>query len=128
MYTLIFLPYYVRWHYGQGIKDLFATMRRCVSFVFSWFSVVFLLETLFSPWKRLGSEYQKGFHPEEFFSALLINTIMRIVGFVIRTVVIFFGLISTVLAIGVSLVVAFVWIFYPFVLAFLVILLFENIF
>jgi len=125
MYPLLFFPYYVKWHYGRGLKDLFRNISIGVSFVFSWFSVSELTQTLFAPWRRLGEEYQKGFHPEEFFSALLINTIMRIVGFVFRLIVIAAGLIATGLAIAASLVIAFVWIFYPFVLAFLLVLFFR---
>jgi hypothetical protein len=128
MNMLLFFPYYVRWHYGQGTKDLFVILGRFVSFVFSFFSITLLFQTLFSPWKRLRSEYQKGFHPEEFFSSLLINTIMRIVGLLIRTVVIFLGLIATILMMTISLAIALIWIFYPLVLAFLIVLFFENIF
>jgi len=128
MNMLLFFPYYVRWHYGQGTKDLFVILGRFLSFVFSWFSITLLLQTLFSPWKRLGSEYQKGFHPEEFFSSLLINTIMRIVGFFIRTVVVVLGLIATMVTMTASLVLAIIWIFYPFVLVFLTVLFIENIF
>ena len=127
MNMLLFFPYYVKWHYGQGTKDLFATLGRLVAFVFGWFSVTFLLQTLFSPWKRLGSGYQAGFHPEEFFSSLLVNTIMRIVGFFIRAVVVLLGLIVTVVTVLSSIALVLIWILYPFVLAFLIVLVIENI-
>lgn len=119
MYLFLFLPYYARWHYSRGFRDLFRNWIFIVSFVFSFFSISFLIKSLFAPWQRLNENYKKGFDPEAFFSTLLVNGIMRVVGFVTRFFVIMVGLISTALSFFGGIIVLVLWAVFPLLIAFL---------
>lgn len=128
MHLFLFLPYYARWHYSRGFRDLFRNWIFIVSFVFSFFSISFLIKSLFAPWQRLNENYKKGFDPEAFFSTLLVNGIMRVVGFLTRFVVIILGLISTALSFFGGLLVLFLWAIFPLLIAFLLALCIKEFF
>jgi hypothetical protein len=90
--VLIFTGY-VRWHYGKAFIAISVIWKNFLWFVGHFFSFALLLKTLFSPWKRMGEEYQhEGFHPSTFFQTLIVNTIMRIVGVFVRLIVILIGI------------------------------------
>lgn len=112
--------YYFSWHYTTGVVDLLRNWRNFLWFFFHFFSIATLARTLFAPWRRLTTEYEKGFDPEQFFTTLAGNIIVRIVGALLKTIVIAIGL--GVLALVVLLGAAFflAWLAAPF----LVILLF----
>ena len=113
MIVPLYFPAYVIWHYTAG---LWAAFRVCVNFLrftFNFFSIPLLFKTLFSPWRRLGEEYSSGLHPSEWLTSFTVNTLMRVVGAVIRLALIIFGLIAlAVVSVG-SVVVMLAWILWP---------------
>lgn len=98
---------YFKWHYTIGFVDLFGLIRNFLWFFYHFFSIPVLTRTLFSPWERQGERYKKGFDVEGIFETFIINFIMRVVGFVIRSIVIVAGLavLITVFSLGVIAVV-----------------------
>lgn len=126
MNIVLFIPHYIVWHYRRGIIDIYHNLIRGVIFVGTWFSVLPLLKTFFSPWRRLGDEYRKGFHPEDFFSSLLVNTILRLLGMSIRFVVIACGIIATFSAAVLAVVIFISWILFPLLFAFFIALAIKN--
>ncbi len=115
---LAFVPHYFRWHYSRGIRDLVKNAFSFVSFLSTFFSLGTLFHTLFEPWQRLGEEYHGGFHPEKAASAFLINSIMRVFGFVVRAVTLLSGFLAIVLSILLSLGVLIFWILFPLAIVF----------
>lgn len=101
--ALIFTGY-LKWHYGRAFSDILVVWANFFWFTFHFFSIPLLIRTLFSPWKRLHEGYRKGFHPEDFFQALIVNTLMRIVGAIARLVLIVIGILILLMVtvIGVS--------------------------
>lgn len=126
MNVLLLIPYYFRWHYTRALRDLYHNLVTLTVFVFSWFSIASLLKTFFTPWRRLGDEYHKGFHPEEFLSAMIVNTILRLLGMSIRTIVIVVGL-SAVFGIMLLNIIVFIcWVFFPVLIAFFLAIVIKN--
>lgn len=119
MNVILFIPQYLKWHYTRAWRDLLDNCHSLISFVTLFFSFRELFRTLFSPWRRLGESYTKGFDPESFLSTFIVNSITRIFGFIIRFVVLFIGFISLLFAYLLSIFVFMVWLLYPIVLAFL---------
>ena len=119
MRFLYLIPFYLRWHYSEGCKDLFHNWQSFVSFVLYFFSIGFLFKTLFAPFGRLNEEYKKGFNPETFFETLVVNTLMRVVGFVLRTFVIVVGLVALLMVVVLGPVVFFLWTLAPLIILFL---------
>ncbi|OHA93147.1 MAG: hypothetical protein A3E02_02670 [Candidatus Zambryskibacteria bacterium RIFCSPHIGHO2_12_FULL_38_34] len=111
-----FLLAYVKWHYGQGLREFFGVAGNFLWFVFHFFSFKLLLKTLLAPWKRLGENYEGGLDLKAFASSLVINTLMRAVGFVTKVLVLSVGLVSYVLTLIFSFFIFVIWILAPVIL------------
>lgn len=113
-------PYYLNWHYTQGLFELSKNLWNFILFEFHFFSIKDLLLTLLAPFQRLKENYgNNAIDFQKVLSSLLVNIIMRIVGFIVRSFILFFGF----LCIGISLllfpVIVIVWLILPFILAIL---------
>jgi len=107
---------YVKWHYTQGLRELFGVAGNFLWFVSNFFSFKLLLRTLFAPWKRLSETYGGGLDLGAFASSLIINALMRAVGFCTKTVVILIGLVSYILVLVFSFFIFIIWILAPVIL------------
>lgn len=86
------------------------------------YSFVFLLKTLFAPWKNQVYAYpQKGFDIGVIFQVWTYNIIARIVGAFIRLATIFIGLFILVLTIFFGLILLILWLTYPIIFIVLII-------
>ncbi len=110
------LWYYFKWHYSKGLRETINTIKNFLWFVAHFFSFRLLFKTLVSPWKRMGESYGEGFNPEAFASAFIVNSLMRIVGFVSRIIIIFVGLLTYLAVSLFSFAIIFIWIFAPIIL------------
>lgn len=115
-----FAFYYIRWHYTQGILDLIGVIRNFVWFFYNFFSISLLLKTLFQPFERLGERYKKGFDLGSWMETFVINTLMRLVGAIMRMFLILVGIALILLTLVVGLFFLLAWIFAPLLLFFLV--------
>lgn len=107
---------YIKWHYGQGLRELFGVSGNFLWFVSNFFSFRLLLKTLFAPWKRLGEHYEGGFDLGAFASVLIVNNLMRAVGFVSKILVLSVGLVSYVLVLIFSFFIFIIWVLAPVVI------------
>lgn len=110
-----FILAYIRWHYGRGLKEFFGVAGNFLWFVVHFFSFKLLLKTWFAPWKRLGEHYSGGLDLEAFASSVIVNGLMRAVGFCTRTLVLSVGLISYILVLAFSLFIFVIWILAPII-------------
>ncbi|MDO8590254.1 MAG: hypothetical protein Q7R69_03205 [bacterium] len=113
------LPFYTRWHYTDGLKDLLHNWKNLILFVRHFFSLGLLFRTWFAPFGRLDEEYQKGLNPEVFFETLVVNTLMRMVGFVLKTFVMTAGLLVLLLLVIAGPVAFVLWALVPLIILFL---------
>ena len=113
-YLTIFLGY-LKWHYGKALLIAFLFWRNILVFLFNFFSIKILLKDFFTPWKRLADSYPKHFDIKAYFFTFIANTLMRIVGMVLRAIVLFVGIISCAIFIILLPVIYFIWIVSPFV-------------
>lgn len=119
MKILLIIPYYLSWHYSRALKNFVSIWFNLVSFVFSFFSVPTLFKTLFAPYKRLKEEYSGGFDPEDFFGTIIVNTLMRIVGLFLRSILIIIGLICTISTFILGGFSFFIWLLLPILIPFI---------
>lgn len=110
------------WHYTSALEDLVLNYINIFRFIANFFSLQHLTKNLFAPWRRLGEEYPSIVNFEGFFSALIVNTMMRLVGFCIRAVLIVAGLAIVCSSFFIFLLILCLWLALPFVAAFLIIL------
>ncbi len=116
MNAIKLVPIYLRWHYSTAFVDLIRLDGNIFWFLWHFFSVPDTFRTFFSPWERMSDRYKKGFDIEELASTLIANTLMRIVGMFMRTILLFFALVCFFVAFVVVLVCFFLWIFLPVIL------------
>lgn len=109
----------IHWHYTKAYKEIFILYKRFSGFIFHLFSIKDLLRTLFLPWQQLGERYQGGFHMKALFESLILNLLMRVVGFFVRVFVILIGCILSIILSVLFLIIIVFWTFIPFILIFL---------
>ena len=91
----LLLPFsYFLWHYTVAWADLLRLYQNASWFLFNFFSVRILFETLFSPWHRIQERPDKD--TAGILGSFIINSILRVIGFLART----FTILSGLLAIG----------------------------
>lgn len=83
---------YLKWHYGRALITTFSFWRNILVFLFNFFSIKSLSSNFFTPWKRLADNYPKRFNLQIYFGNFVINTLMRIVGVILRTIILIIGL------------------------------------
>lgn len=76
--------YYFSWHYSDGVRDYLRIWSNFIWFVWHFFSFELLGKTLFMPFQRIEEAKAPGFHPDKMAEAVMVNLLMRILGFVIR--------------------------------------------
>lgn len=115
MHIFLALPYYLSWHYTTALYDMIGIWRNFFYFIYNFFSISLLLRTLFSPWHRIKESYAK---IEDFFGNLVVNTLMRLVGAVIRMVFIVMGTVSLLLCLIFGVAAFIFWLVLPFLLVY----------
>lgn len=108
---------YFKWHYSRGIKEFFLILKNFLWFIAHFFSFELLTKTLFKPWKRMGERYGGDrFNLENIASTFIVNSLMRIVGFITRSTILFIGILSYLAILVIGSVIFIIWIFAPLVL------------
>lgn len=115
MDIILYFLRYVIWHYTRAIKDLIRIWMDFIWFTFNYFSILLLLQTFFSPWKRLGEE-RKGFFD---FTFVVIDIFMRIFGMLVRFITIIFGLSCVTVVIVLGPISLTLWLVWPLVIIYL---------
>ena len=122
MNTLRLIPAYLGWHYTKAFSDMFRIYGDTFWFLWRFYSVPTTLKTFFSPWERMGEQYQKGLDFGAIASTFIINTLMRILGMIMRIFLLALTLISFIIALFAMIVVLIVWICAPVLLVILLVL------
>jgi len=110
--------FYILWHYTKAWQDIFRIIGNYLWFVGNFFSINLLLRTLFFPWKRLSVKGGKG-TSDSFLGAVLVNIMMRVIGFLARTLTIVAGICSLFLTLILSAILMAAWLFLPVIVFFL---------
>jgi hypothetical protein len=113
MLFLTIIRHYLLWHYTEAYKELFSVSKNLIWFVVHFFSLPQLLRTLFSPWRRIVEEKKRNWNIEDFASRVLINIISRIIGAIMRLLVISIGLVCLLATLTISLATCILWVFMP---------------
>lgn len=107
---------YLAWHFFDAPKNILKGWKNFLLFNLDYFSVIPLLKTLFSPWKKYKVSYGKGFDVSRYLEAFFSNLIFRVLGAIMRSFLIIAGLFFEVLIILAGLVVFFGWLVLPVIL------------
>lgn len=106
------------WHYFEMPKFLTSVWKNYILFATNYFSLTLLLKTFIDPWRRNLWKYPKGFDLGGIFSTFVSNVFSRILGSMLRIVLIITGALFQILVLVVGLLVILVWILIPFIIIF----------
>jgi hypothetical protein len=115
LHLIPFIISYLAWHYSLGLLDLMSLWRNFLWLSGHIFSIPLLLRTLFSPWKRMSEDYPKGLNLSNLGEALLVNTLMRLVGAVVRLFAVLAGFVFAGLIIVFGMATLVLWLAMPVV-------------
>ena len=111
----IFITWLI-WHFYEMPKFLLEVWKNYIVFALNYFSLLALLNSFFAPWRRYRWSYPRSFDVGEFFSTLVSNFFSRLIGAIVRTILIVIGIIFQIFVILIGLVVFLFWIFVPFII------------
>ena len=104
------------WHFLEVPKNILRIFKGFLLFNFNYFSIPFLLKTFFTPWRRYKESYGRGFDFKRYLEAFIFNSTSRILGAIVRTVIILIGLIFEVFIFIAGIAAFLIWIFLPILL------------
>jgi len=107
------LVQYFEWHFVDVPRAILTGWRNFLVFNFRYFSVPQLLSTLFSYWRRYRTSYGRGFDIKVYFEAFTFNIISRVIGAIMRTVLIVVGLAVEIFIFFAGLIIFVAWFFLP---------------
>lgn len=116
------LHHYLIWHYSRAYLEFSRVLFNILWFTAHFFSIVDLMKSWLSPWKRMTEERKKAWDVEEFFSSIVINILSRIIGALMRTIIIAIGLLSLTFVLVGGVVVYLIWTVAPALIIGLIIL------
>jgi hypothetical protein len=116
MLFLSIMHHYLLWHYTRGFTELFHVWMNFLWFIVNFFSIPQLLRSWISPWKRMVEDRGNTWNIEDLASFVIIGIISRIVGFIMRTVVILLGFTSLILTAILGFITYAFWVIAPLVI------------
>lgn len=121
MSAILFFTDYFLWHYGKAFRDILAVWINLFWFVIHFFSIPLLFKTLLAPWRRVKEDlHQRSI--EDFFGAVVVNTVTRIVGALVRLLIIAVGLCALFFLLAGLFFFLIFWLLAPAVVGFFFIL------
>jgi hypothetical protein len=104
---------WIFWQFFEVPKNILKAWRNFLKFNLNYFSIPLLLKTFFSPWRRYKVSYGKGFDFGKYFEALFSNLIFRTLGTILRSFLIFIGLLAEIFIILGGIIVFSGWLVLP---------------
>jgi hypothetical protein len=107
------------WHFFEAPRGILRAWRNYLKFYLEYFSVLFLLRTLFSPWRKYQWSYGRGFDIGRYFEVFFSNLISRILGATLRIFLIMIGILVEIFIIFLGTILFLGWLILPILLLFL---------
>ncbi|MCX6764225.1 MAG: hypothetical protein NTU58_00745 [Candidatus Nealsonbacteria bacterium] len=104
------------WYLIDKPGAILKAWRNLLLFNLNYFSILLLLKTFFSPWRKYKWPYCRGFDFKIYLEAFFSNAIMRFIGASLRLFLIIFGIILEFFIILIGISALIIWFFLPFIL------------
>ena len=101
------------WQFFDVPRGILKAWRNFLFFNFNYFSVVLLVKTFFSPWRRYQWSFGRGFDIKRWLEAFFSNLLSRILGAIVRSVIVTIGLITEAFIVVIGLIVFLGWLVLP---------------
>ena len=108
----IFLGW-LSWQFFEMPGNILKAWRNFLLFNLNYFSIPLLIKTFLSPWRQYQWAYGKGFDVKRYLEAFFSNLISRILGAVLRSFLIFLGLLAEIFITFAGITIFFGWLTLP---------------
>jgi len=105
---------WIEWYYVDVPKGITRAWINFLLFNLHFFSISFLIKTLFSHWHKTMWYRERGFNLSRFFEIILSNTFSRAIGAMMRFFLISIGIIFEIFIFFIGIIVLLSWITMPF--------------
>jgi hypothetical protein len=109
------LSQWLLWQFLEMPKFLLQIWNNYFIFARNLFSFTLLLKTFFSPWRRYRWRYPRGFDLGEVLSTFISNVFSRIIGAMMRVVLIFAGILFQIFVAFAGALAIAAWLLVPFI-------------
>jgi hypothetical protein len=116
------LHHYFVWHYTRAITEWFHIWGNLLWFIVHFFSLPLMVRSWLAPWKRISEPHQSAWDIEEWASSFLINALSRLIGILLRTLLIIIGVITLIGLLIAGTLIALSWVIAPVAIILLLIL------
>ncbi len=117
---------WIVWHFFEVPRFLFSVWKNYMAFGLDFFSAPLLLSTLFSPWRRYGWAYPRGFNIVEYANTFVSNMFSRMIGALCRLVLIVAGVFVQIIIFLVGIIVILLWVLIPFIMIGIIFLVIQS--
>lgn len=104
---------FIQWWYGRGWAEQGRAFFKRIDMVANSFSLGILVKTWFSPWKQMITTTSRNSSIEYRFRASVDNLVSRVVGFVVRSIVMFAAVVMMAVMGVACIVTVLIWPFLP---------------
>ncbi len=106
---------FLTWFYSKGVDYYLNSWAASINWVLHYFSLGLLLQTLFSPWKRMIEEdTTQGFNLQKKFEIFTFNIISRGIGAVVRLTLFWIGIVFVIFSCFGGALGFIFWLIFPF--------------
>lgn len=102
------------WQFYEMPAFLFLVWKNYIKFALNYFSLPILLRSFFAPWHKYNWRYPKTFDILGFFNTLISNVFSRIIGAIMRIMLIIVGLVFQIFVLMAGLIMFVSWLLIPF--------------
>lgn len=104
---------YLSWQFFEMPGNISQAWKNFLKFNLNYFSIPLLLKTLFSHWRRYRWVYPKGLNIGKWFEVAFSNLISRVLGAIMRIILIFIGILAEIFIFFAGLILFFGWLILP---------------
>lgn len=104
---------YLIWYFFDVPREILRGWKNFLFFNLNYFSIPILLKTFFSHWRQYKWSYGRGFDISRYLEAFFSNLISRILGAIMRAILIFIGILSEIFIVFFGLILFLGWVFLP---------------
>lgn len=116
MLFLSIVHHYLLWHYSRAFLELFHVWLNLLWFVVHFFSIPQLMRSWVAPWRRMVEDRGRKWSLEDLASFIIIGAISRLIGFILRTIIICLGLITLLCTVILGFFVYAFWVAAPLII------------
>ncbi len=109
------IPLFLGWYAVDHPAKILRTFTKYIAALQETLSLVFLLKTLFAPWKSIADPWPRNlFDFNKVFETVVFNIVTRAIGAVVRIVTFIVGLVILIVVVVGFVAYLIVWILFPF--------------